>query len=161
MKKLPFHSKSAQHLLLHLRGHGLALLHEVAHELVGLIHIGHRAERGQGARAEFALQIGEGLHVFLEHAAHEALHGVAIEADHVGERGFTKHGHAAAFFFQNDLEQDGAGEVFIRFRIAYSECFAIDDQLLDFSERDVGGADGVIQAAIGVFFDDAQFRRCC
>jgi len=55
---------------------------------------------------------------------HEALHRVSVETDQIGQGLFAEHGHAARFLFQNDLQQDAAGDVFAALGI-------LDDEGLD------------------------------
>ena len=40
-----------------------------------------------------------------------ALHGIAIEADHVGQQIAGEHRRAARFFFKDDLKQNAAGQI--------------------------------------------------
>jgi hypothetical protein len=61
---------------------------------------------------ELGLHVGEGLDVALEVLAHHPLHGVAIEADHLGQQVAGEHRRATSLFFEDDLQQDVAGQVF-------------------------------------------------
>jgi hypothetical protein len=84
------------------------------------------------------------------------LHGVAVETDDVGEHGLGEHGRAARFFFQNDLQQDAAGQIVIGLCVAHHERLARHHQILDLRQRDVRRRFGVIQPAVGILLDDAQ-----
>ena len=53
--------------------------------------------------------------------------------------------------FQNDLQQDAAGEVFARLGIAHHHVLVVDHQLPHLGQGDVGGSVGVVQATVGYF----------
>jgi hypothetical protein len=91
---------------------------------------------------QLGLDIGEGLHVLFQVGAHEALHRMAVETDDVGQHGLGEHRCTARLFFENDLQQDAAGQVFAGLGVANHERFAVHHQLLDFGQRDVGGRVG-------------------
>ena len=85
--------------------------------------------------------------------AHHALHGMAVEADHLRQHLLGKQWCAAGFLIEDDLQQDAAGEVFLRLGVLHLEALAIQDQLLDVGQRDVGAGLRVVEATVGVFLD--------
>ncbi len=111
-------------------------------------HFGRHALR---LLCQLLLHIGERLHIFFEVRTHETLHGMAVETDDVGKNRLTEHRRPARFLFQNDLQQDAAGEVFTRFGIAHHHVLVVDHQLPHFGQGDVGGSVGVVQATVGYF----------
>jgi hypothetical protein len=79
---------------------------------------------------------------------------MAIKTDDIRQHGSRKHGGPIRFFFQNDLQQDAARQIFTAFGISHQKRLAVHDQVFDFGQRDVAGGIRVVQTAIGVFFND-------
>ena len=102
------------------------------------------------------MHVGKGLDVVLKVFAHHALHGIAIEADHVRQQIAGEHRRAAGLFFENDLKENAPSEVFTGLRIDHLEIFVPEHQLLHVGQRDVRTGASVIQPAIRVFLDQAQ-----
>ncbi len=112
-------------------------------------------QAADGAAGELALDVGEGLNILFQVGAHHALHGVAIETDDLRQHVAGEHRRAAGLFFQDDLQQDAAGQVFVGLGIDHIEFFIIEHQLLDVRQGDVGAGLGIVQTAIGIFFNQA------
>lgn len=73
-----------------------------------------------------------------------------------------KNRRAGGFFVENDLQEDGAGEVFARLCVDDFELDVFEYELLDVRERDVTARRRVVQAAIRILLDDAHVAhsRC-
>ncbi len=142
--------KGAQHLLglllhlfLHLHVEVLALLEVIAHHVLQhrALHVEKLGPRLgvdgcvviHAARllGELVLNVDERLHILFQIAAHHALHGVAVEADDLLKHDRAEHGHAAALFFQNDLQQDAAGEIFAGLGVLHHKAHPVHHQLFD------------------------------
>ena len=62
------------------------------------------------------------------------------------------------FFPQkDDLEEDAAGEIVTGLGIDHLENFKLEHQILDIPQRDLGARLGIVQTAIGVFLDQANW----
>ena len=105
---------------------------------------------------KLGLHVGEGLDVAFEVLAHHPLHGVAVEADHLGQQVAGEHRSAASLFFEDDLQQDVAGEVFAGLGVDDLETAVLEHELLHVGERDVGAGLRVVEAPVGVFLDQAN-----
>jgi len=156
-------------LLLHLGIHLLALLHVGPHHALHgrplevqelgpqvLIDSGVFAIHRADLLLELALHVGEGLDVVLQILAHHALHGIAIEADHLGKKVAGEHGGATRLLFEDDLQQDVAGQVFAALGVNNLEDTVFKDEFLHVCERDVGAGLGVVKAAVRVLFYQAN-----
>ena len=156
------------HLLLHL-AHQQARLVEVAahHVLDHRVLAGHELRPGlrreglaliqaAGLLAQVAVHLDEALQVLLEIGAHQALHGVAVEADDLRQHLGREHRHAGALLFQDDLQQDAAGQVLAALGVAHLEGLGLQHHLLDIAESDVAAGAGVIETAVRVLLQHAQ-----
>src|SRR5688572_13831563 len=92
--------------------------------------------------------------VLLEIAAHHALHGVAIEADDLGQHIAREHRGPGGLLLEDDLEQDAAGEVLVGLGVLYLERHLRQHELLDVSKRDVSACFRIVKPAVGVLLDD-------
>jgi hypothetical protein len=59
--------------------------------------------------------------------------------------------------FEDDLQQDVAGEVFAGLGVDDLENTVFENELLHVGERDVGAGLGVVKAAVRVFLDQANW----
>ncbi|MNN78473.1 hypothetical protein D3C81_1950320 [compost metagenome] len=69
---------------------------------------------------------------------------MSVETDDLRQHVRREHGHAAAFFFQDDLQQDAARQVFTALGVDHLEFFVGQNQLLDICQSDVGAGPGVV-----------------
>jgi len=81
---------------------------------------------------------------FFQIRAHHALHGVAVVANDLGQRGAGEHGLTVGLFLQNDLQQDTARQVFLCFRIDNNKILIAEHELLHIREGDVRTGLGVV-----------------
>ena len=95
----------------------------------------------------------------LEECTHHALRGIAVTANHVGEHFAGEQRLRGAFLFENDLQQDAAGDVFVGLGVENFEGNVAEHQVFHFGQRDVRAGVGIVQTAVGVFFDDAFIVR--
>ncbi|NDF65539.1 MAG: SDR family oxidoreductase [Betaproteobacteria bacterium] len=122
-------------LFLHLDEHVFGLFNVVAHDTLQQrgLH-GHELLphlRGERARllGQLVLDINEGLDVLFQVGAHKTLHSIAVEANDIGQRRFREHRHATRLLFQNDLQQNTAGDVFLRLGIAHHHVCDVASEL--------------------------------
>jgi hypothetical protein len=155
-------------LLLHLHEHLLGLFHVGTHHalhgrplevqelrpqvLAGRVVL---AVHGAGLVLQLGLHVGEGLDVAFQVLAHHALHGIAVEADHLRQQVAGEHRHAAGLFLEDDLQQDAAGEILPALGVNHLELLVLQHQLLDVGEGDVGTGSGVVQAPVRIFLDQS------
>lgn len=64
---------------------------------------------------------------------------MTIEADHLCQHLLGEQWCTAGFLVQDDLQQDAAGEVFLRLGVLHLEALAIQDQLLDVGQQKAEG----------------------
>src|ERR1700754_2387411 len=138
------------HLLLHLQEHLARLIevvpHQPLHDRCLAVqelgpHLGALLGRVVQALAllgQAVLDVGEGRPVLLEVRTHHPLHRMAVETDDLRKHLGREDRHAAGLFFQDDLQQDAAGQVFAALRIAHFEVLAREHHRLHVGQRDVG-----------------------
>ena len=147
------------HLFLHLL-HNLARLggvvaHHLLHGFLPTVHT-------RRVIHHLLLHIGKCLDAVFKVGTKKTLHGMPVKTDDIAQNRFGKDGAAACLFFQNDLQQDAAGQIFAGFGIAHHKGLCLHDQFLDLRQRDVAGSGRIVQPPIGVFFQHAHaglFRR--
>jgi len=83
---------------------------------------------------------------------------MTVKADQIGQQGLAEHRDPRSFFFQNDLQQDGTGQVLARLGVPNEYRFMLHDQPLDFCQRHIRRGDGVVKTPVGVFLDDPRWR---
>jgi hypothetical protein len=66
------------------------------------------------------------------------LHRIAVEADDLRQHGRSEHRRAGLLLLENDLQQNGAGEVVAGLGIHDLEFLLVDHELLYVDQRDVG-----------------------
>jgi hypothetical protein len=110
---------------------------------------------------ELGLNVDERLNVLLEIRAHHPLHRVPVETDDLRQHRRREHRQAAALFFKNDLQQNGARQVLVALRIDDLEIFLIQHELLDVRQRDVRTCLGVIQPTVRIFLDESFGSFLC
>jgi hypothetical protein len=157
---------------LHLLEHLFALVHVGGHHAlhgrlleieelrpeIGL-HLGILAIDGARLLLQLLLEFHENLDVVFQVFAEHALHGVAIKTDHLPEKLGGKNRHAAAFFLQDDLQQDAAGQVIAGLGIHHLEFLEAQHQILDVGQGDVGTGLGVVETPVGVLLDQSSLVR--
>lgn len=85
----------------------------------------------------------------------EPLHAVAIELDKGAQEIGRQHRlAAAAFLFDDDLGQNLLRQVLGRFGVLNDEFLPLFDHFAQIVERDIGRTAGIVEAAVGVFFDN-------
>ncbi len=109
--------------------------------------------------AELLLLVEKHLQAFFQIAAHEALHGIAIEADHLRQQLRGEHGLATVFMLGDDLQQDRSGQILAGLGVADLEFLPVNDQLAHFFQRYVAGDFGVVETPVRVLLDDAGLRH--
>src|SRR5687767_13824653 len=156
-------------LVLHVHERARALLEVAAHEpldrrplhlheLRPRLRAEHRVLAVELPRLvlEALLNVDEGVDVLLEVAAHHPLHGVAVEADDLREHVGGEHRSARALLLENDLQQDGARQVFLALRVLDPEIDVLENELFHVGERDVAARLGVVEPAIRILLDDSR-----
>ena len=101
-----------------------------------------------------ALLLQEDLEAVFEVAAHEALHGIAVETDDLRQESRGEDRLSVLFVLGDDLQQHRAGQVLVGLGVADFEGLAGQHQLPHFLQRDVAGDAGVVETTVGVFLDD-------
>ena len=105
----------------------------------------------------FLLQLHKNLQVFFQEGAHHALHGLAVEADELRQHFVAEHRRAAAFFFQNDLQQYATSNVIVGFGIHNLDVHIVQYQLLYIAQRDIGTGCSIVQTTVRVLLDHPFF----
>ena len=79
---------------------------------------------------------------------------MAVEADDVGQNLLCKQRDTGSFLFQDNLQQNTAGQIITRFGIQHHKGLRVHHQIFDLCQCDVGRGIGVVKPAIGIFFDN-------
>ena len=78
---------------------------------------------------------------------------MTVKTNDLSQRRTREHRLAVGFFFQNNLEQDTAGQVFIGFGVNHNEIFVAEHKLLHIGHRDVRTGLSIVEAAIRIFLN--------
>ncbi|KAF4516595.1 hypothetical protein B566_EDAN003342 [Ephemera danica] len=106
-----------------------------------------------------ALEIHESFHVVLKILPEHALHRTAVETNEPGKQFAGKKRHTTAFFFEDDLQENAAGQILTGFGIDDLECFELQHQILDVTQSNVGACVGIVETAVRVFLDQTNLFR--
>ena len=75
------------------------------------------------------------------------------------QHGHREHLHLFGMALEQDLREDGPGEIVAAAAVADLDLLALDDEILQVLERDVPPRLPVVEAAIGVSLDGDDFGR--
>ena len=105
------------------------------------------------------LLVHERLQAFLQIIAHHALQGVAVEADDVRQYFRSENRIALLFLLADDLQQNAARDVGVGASVDNMKLGTLQHQLLDILKGDVAADGRIVEPAIRVFFDGAEFAH--
>src|SRR5690554_650951 len=146
-----FLADTAGQVLLEFLPHFHVALGELVHHRPGGL-----LEQAAHLAAELVLLFQENLHRAVQVAAHEALHGIAVETDDLAEQLGGEDRGAFLFVLGNDLQQHLAGQVGAGLGVHDLEFLAVNDQLAHVLDGDVAGDFGVVETPVGILLDDAK-----
>src|SRR5262249_45186523 len=89
-------------------------------------------------------------------ARHEALQGVAVEADQLAQELDRQEALALGLFLEDNLGKDRAGDVFAGAGIAHLELGSFLHHLSEMVERHITRGLGVVESAVRILLDDAR-----
>ena len=81
--------------------------------------------------------------------------GVAINADHLGQKTFGQDGLTVLLLLADYLQKDAASDIRICSLVDNGEIHAIEYEAPDIGQRDVAAFFRVVQAPVGILFNDS------
>ena len=153
------HAEGREHLHRLLEHLGVPA-HLLLRHLHGDLHVARHRVVAEGLRqllAHLLLLRRESGHRLLEIARQHHLHLVAVVGDQLPQKGDRQKRVAGLrFLLEDDLREDGVGDVLARLRVLNREILALLHHDGEVVEGHVAARPGIVQSPVGVFLDDRR-----